>query len=197
MAALDFAGWRRWLLIGAAVLVGAVVLLIIDPSARLLLRVVGVVGTMLLLLSIVIMLLTFRKARRLSPWMLALSGTTSVVATSVFFALAGAPLPGAVLTLAVVAGALVGIGWSLTNLLFIDGEAVRARGNAWYLAVWGAALALPQLTMLLGGRTPDVLALVSFLGMGLAVGNSAGLLTRYHRARRLVRAAMPAAGGSR
>ncbi|WP_170263726.1 hypothetical protein [Blastochloris sulfoviridis] len=56
---------------------------------------------------------------------------------------------------------------------------------------------MPQLTLLLGGRTPYALALVSFLGMGLAVGNSAGLVTRYRRARHLVRAAAPAAGDSR
>ncbi|WP_170263727.1 hypothetical protein [Blastochloris sulfoviridis] len=118
-----------------ATLAGASVLLIIDPSAALLFRVVGVIGTTLFVLSIAIMLLTFRKARRLSPWMLVLSGAISVVATSVFFALTGTPLPGAVMMLAIVAGALIGIGWSLTNLLFVDGETVRARGNAWYLAV--------------------------------------------------------------
>ncbi|KAA5595979.1 hypothetical protein F1193_15940 [Blastochloris sulfoviridis] len=135
MPSFGLTGWRRWLLIGVATLAGASVLLIIDPSAALLFRVVGVIGTTLFVLSIAIMLLTFRKARRLSPWMLVLSGAISVVATSVFFALTGTPLPGAVMMLAIVAGALIGIGWSLTNLLFVDGETVRARGNAWYLAV--------------------------------------------------------------
>lgn len=196
MAFVMPSGWRRWFLIGVAALIGAFVLLAIDPSGALLFRIVGLIATALFVLSVVIMLLTFRNARRLSPWMLVLSGAISVVCTTFFFALAGAPLSGPVMLLAIAAGAMVGVAWSLTSILFIDGDVVRARGNVWYLAVWGFSLALTQVTALMGGRTPYAVAVVSFLGMGLAVGNSAGLLTRYRRARRLVHAAGAAARGT-
>jgi hypothetical protein len=173
----------RWLLIAVAVLVAAFTLLVLDPSGALLFRVVGIVGMALFALSVVTMLLTFRKARKLSPWSLAIGATVSVLCTWIFFALAGAPLSAVAIGLAVAAGAMVGVGWSLTNLLFIDGEAVRARGNIWFLAVWALSLLMTQAATLAGGQTPYAVALVSFLGMGLAVGNSLGLLARYVRAR--------------
>lgn len=185
--------WLRWLLITVAVLAAAFVLLVIDPSGALLFRVVGLIGMALFALSIVTMLLTFRKARKLSPWSLAIGAIVSVLCTWIFFALAGAPLSAAAILLAVAAGAMVGIGWSLTNLLFIDGEAIRARGNIWFLAVWALSLLMTQAATLAGGQTPYAVALVSFLGMGLAVGNSLGLLARYARAR----AAHPVSGERR
>lgn len=186
----------RWLLMAAAVLISAIALVVVDPSGALLFRAVGLAGMVLFALSVVIMLLTFRKARRLSPWMLLTSATISVVCTATFFALAGAPLSRLMIVLATGAGGTVGIGWSLTNLLFVDGGSVRARGNVWYLAVWGLSLALTQVAALAGGRTPYAVAVVSFIGMGVAVGNSLGLLLRYARARRLVRPAATATAGA-
>ena len=175
--------WLRWLLMAVAVLAVAFVLLVFDPSGALLFRVVGIVGMAMFALSVVMMLLTFRKARRLSPWSLAIGAIVSVLCTWIFFALAGAPLSAAAIGLGVAAGAMVGVGWSLTNLLFIDGETIRARGNIWFLAVWALTLLMTQAATLAGGQTPYAVALVSFLGMGLAVGNSLGLLARYVRAR--------------
>jgi hypothetical protein len=166
-----------------AVLAVAFVLLVFDPSGALLFRVVGLIGMAMFALSVVMMLLTFRQARKLSPWSLGIGAIVSVLCTWIFFALAGTPLSIAVIMLAVAAGAMVGVGWSLTNLLFIDGEVIRARGNIWFLAVWALSLLMTQAATLAGGQTPYAVALVSFLGMGLAVGNSLGLLARYVRAR--------------
>jgi hypothetical protein len=71
----------------------------------------------------------------------------------------------------------------MTNLLFVDpalsgAAGVRARGDLWFLAVWAATLLLPQLVAHAGARTPEMLTIVSFVGMGLAVGNSGGLMLR-------------------
>jgi hypothetical protein len=189
--------WLRWLLMAAAALIAAFVLLVIDPTAALLFRIVGLIGMALFALSIVTMLLTFRKARKLSPWSLLIGAVVSVLCTWLFFALAGAPLSAAAILLAVAAGAMVGVGWSLTNLLFIDGATIQARGNIWFLAVWAVSLLMTQAAALAGGKTPYAVALVSFLGMGLAVGNSFGLLARYARARRLLPASGSVAGEPR
>ena len=184
MARTPFPGWLIWALVGIATVSAMFVLLAIDLSGRLLLRWVGVIGTALFALSVAMMLLTFRKARRLSAWMLVLGAGASIVCTSVFFAVTRMPASSGVVVVAAGAGLLVGIGWSLTNLLFVDGADVRARGNLWFLAVWGVTLALPQLAGLTGGRTPYAVAVMSFVGMGLAVGNSLGLLARLRVARR-------------
>jgi hypothetical protein len=184
MARTPFPRWLIWALVGIAAVLAMFVLLAIDPSGRLLLRCIGVVGTALFALSVAMMLLTFRKARRLSAWMLVLGAGASVVCTGLFFAVTRTPASASVVVLAAGAGLLVGIGWSLTNLLFVDGADVRARGNLWFLAIWGVTLALPQLAGLTGGRTPYAVAVMSFVGMGLAVGNSLGLLARLRTARR-------------
>lgn len=189
--------WLRWVLICVAVLIAAFVLLVIDSSGALLFRVVGLIGMALFALSVVTMLLTFRKARKLSPWSLVIGAVVSVACTLIFFTLASVPLPITAILLAACAGAMVGVGWSLTNLLFIDAGMVRARGNIWFLAVWALTLLMTQGASLAGGKTPYAVALVSFLGMGLAVGNSLGLLARYARARRLTHAAISITGERR
>jgi hypothetical protein len=189
MARTTYSRWLSWALVGVGVLLAMFVLLAIDLSGRLLLRCIGLIGTTLFVLSVAMMLLTFRKARRLSAWMLVLGASVSLVCTSAFFALTGTSASAAAVVLAAAAGLMVGIGWSLTNLLFVDGADVRARGNLWFLAVWGVTLVLPQLAGLTGGRTPYAVAVMSFVGMGLAVGNSLGLQARLRTARRRARSA--------
>lgn len=53
----------RWLLRGLAVAIAAGILVLIDPTLRLLFRVASILGTVLFVVSVVVMLLTFRKAR--------------------------------------------------------------------------------------------------------------------------------------
>lgn len=175
---------KRMAIGGGGLAAGAAVLLIVDPSGRLLMRVVAVAGMAMFALSVILMLLTFRKARTVQPLMLVISAATSVMATLAFQWLAGTALGGATQGLAVAAGLMLGIGWSLTTLMFIDGDAVRMRGTLWYLLVWALTLLLSQGVALSGLRSPHTLALMAYVGMGLAVGNSAGLIVRALRARR-------------
>ena len=70
--------WLRWVLIGAGLLLAAFALLVADPSGALLLRIIGIAGMALFALSVVTMLLTFRKARKLAPWSLVIGAVVSV-----------------------------------------------------------------------------------------------------------------------
>ena len=184
----------RWVGLALALLALALGLLALDPTGRLLGRAVAFAGTALFILSIGAMLLTFRTAKRLSPAALCLGALVSVATTIGFHCWAGAPLGLPMLGLATLGGALAGIGWSMTSLLFVDpaetgAGAVRARGDLWFLAAWAATLFLPQVIAHAGARTPATLTLLSFLGMGLAIGNAAGLLLRGRAALRASRAA--------
>jgi hypothetical protein len=166
-----------------AVVVAGLALFALDPTGRLVARVVGMAGTALFILSIMTMLLTFRSAKRLSPLALAFGALVSIATTLGFYFWAGAPAAVLTLCLATFAGLLIGAGWSMTNLLFVDpahsgAAGVRARGDLWFLAVWAATLLLPQLVAHAGARTPEMLTILSFVGMGLAVGNSSGLILR-------------------
>ncbi|MDK9697974.1 MAG: hypothetical protein OEL76_16490 [Siculibacillus sp.] len=141
-------------------------------------RVVGLVCTALLVVSVLVTVLTFRRARAVRPAPLAIAIATSLVCTGFNLAFA-ARLPAAsTFVLAGGAGLLVGVAWSLTMLLFVDGEEVRGRGTLWYLVVWALTLAANQLTVLVTGRTPAIATILMLVGAGLAVANSAGLILR-------------------
>jgi hypothetical protein len=173
----------HWTGLALSVGVAGLALFALDPTGRLVVRAVGLAGTALFILSIITMLLTFRNAKRLSPLALAFSALVSMATTLGFYFLAGAPAAVLTLCLATLAGLLIGVGWSMTSLLFIDpalsaAAGVRARGDLWFLAVWAATLMLPQLVAHAGARTPEMLTILSFVGMGLAVGNSGGLMFR-------------------
>jgi len=173
----------RWLKIGAMLLAGALILFLFDRSGKLLFRIIGLLGTVLFGFSVIVMLLTFRKAKRLSPWMLALTAFISMFCTLLFFTLTASPLSKLVATIAACIGFAAGIGWSLRNLLFVDREIIQIRGTLWSLLIWAVSIAIPQLFGILGYRTPYTAALFSFFGMGLTVGNSLGLIKRYVNAR--------------
>lgn len=175
----------RWLIIGVSLLVGALILLLIDRSGKLLFRIAGLIGTVLFAVSVIVMLLTFRKAKRLSPWMLALTALISMVCTLFFFWMTGSPVS-KIIAAAACIGFAVGIGWSLSNLLFVDREIIQIRGTLWSLVVWALSIAIPQLFGILGYRTPYLAALFSFFGMGLTIGNSLGLIKRYVNTRSLI-----------
>lgn len=176
----------RWLILGVCLLAGALILLLMDRSGKLLFRAIGLLGTILFAFSVIVMLLTFRKARRLSPWMLALTAIISMVCTLFFFRMTASPLSGIEATAAAVFGFAIGIGWSLSNLLFIDREIIQVRGTLWSLLIWALSIAIPQLFGVLGYRTPYSAALFSFFGMGLSVGNSLGLIKRYVHTRSFI-----------
>ncbi|HRK25065.1 MAG TPA: hypothetical protein PLQ11_08950 [Beijerinckiaceae bacterium] len=176
---------KRWLLMGLVAAAAGVALLVIDPTAALLFRVVGLVGMALFALSIVVMLLTFRRARTLSAWALLFSALSSILCTGLMARFGGVSLATAMMVLSAVAGGLVGIAWALTNLLFVENETVRARGTLWFLAIWALTLLVPQAVALAGARTPQAMMILSFFGMGLALGNSLSLLVRRSLALRL------------
>lgn len=176
----------RWLIIGVSLLAGALILLLIDRSGKLLFRIAGLIGTVLFAVSVIVMLLTFRKAKRLSPWMLALTALISMACTLFFFWITGSPISKVAATIAACIGFAAGIGWSLSNLLFVDREIIQIRGTLWSLLIWAVSIAIPQLFGILGYRTPYLAALFSFFGMGLTMGNSLGLIKRYISARGLI-----------
>lgn len=175
----------RLLIAAGSLLSGALILFVLDRSGKLLFQAIGLLGTAFFAFSVILMLLTFRKARRLSLWVLAGSALISIVCTLLFYALAPAPLSTAMALTATTVGLGAGMVWSLSNLLFVDRENIQIRGTLWSLVVWAVSIAIPQLLGIFGYRSPVSAALFSFFGMGLAVGNTLGLSKRCSCARRI------------
>lgn len=174
------------LFIGLAVLalVGAVVALI---SPRLFFQLLSLAGIALLVLSALVMVVTFRKAKSVSPWSLSISIAVSLILALFYTMLSKGNASPGILILSLFCGALVGTGWGLTNSLFVDSGAIKSRGNAWYLLVWALLFATTQLLTLITGRPPTVGLILLFSGTGLVLGQSGLTLTRYFRLKSQIR----------
>jgi hypothetical protein len=157
-------------------------------------RLISVAGMAMLVLSIVTMVLTFRRAKAIEPVALLLSLAVSVIGTLVSLWFGGRLPPPSMSLAACLAGALIGVAWSLTTLLFIDNGQIRGRGTAWHLVIWGLTFAINQIGAIMFGHTPSAMTLLMLAGAGLTVGNTLGLLVRVRRVAAMVPAtAVPAA----
>jgi len=168
-------------LMACGVLVLLVVSLFFEQPLQIFFTLLSVAGTAMMLLSVVSMLLTFRRARTLAPLALLVSLGVSLFSTllSLWFA---ADLPSAgVLVLALVAGAGAGLGWSYTTLLYVDGDHVCGRGTAWYLLIWAASFAVNQLVASISSGDAGMAAVMMTVSAGLAAGNTLGLVLRVRR----------------
>ena len=145
-------------------------------------RILSLAGTALVVLSVAMMIVTFRKARALVPGALLVSLSTALVVCGVQLVVAAdrpAPVTG---FLALAAGTLLGAGWARTSTVFVDGDMVRSRGTAWYLAVWAGTFLLNQLMALSAGGSPATGLSVLLVGTGIATGNTGVQLLRFRQA---------------
>lgn len=168
-------------LMGGGVLAMLAVSLFFEQPLQVFFTLLSVASTAMMLVSVVSMLLTFRRARTLAPLALMVSLGVSLFSTllSLWFA---ADLPSAgVLVLALVAGAGAGLGWSYTTLLYVDGDHVCGRGTAWYLLIWAASFAVNQLVASMSSGDAGVAAVMMTVSAGLAAGNTLGLVLRVRR----------------
>lgn len=169
--------WSGILKKAVPVALGAGVLfLFFRPLFFLLLQIAGLA---MMALSAAVMVVTFRKAKAVSPRSLLISISMSIL-SAVIVVIVSKAIPSAGLTmLGMTVGGTVGGGWALTTRVFAEDGKVRSRGSGWYLAVWVMSLMLTQGIPMLTGRTPAAALVVLFLGTGIVLGNSSVMLARW------------------
>jgi hypothetical protein len=160
-------------------------------------RLISIGGTAMLILSVVMMVLTFRKAKTIEPVALLLALAISVVGTLFSLWFGGRPPATSMVLAAIVAGSLIGVGWSLTTLLFIDNAEIRGRGTAWYLVIWGLTFAMNQIGALIFGHIPSAMTLLMLASAGLTAGNTLGLVVRVQRVATTISPTAPLAAALR
>lgn len=174
-------------MLAAALAVLAVISLFFASPLQTFFRLISIAGTAMLILSVVMMVLTFRKARTIEPVALLLALGISIFGTLISLWFGGRTPATSMLLAALLAGSLIGVAWSLTTLLFIDNTEIRGRGTAWYLVIWGLTFAMNQIGGLVFGHVPSAMTLLMLAGVGLTVGNTLGLVVRVQRVSVLVR----------
>lgn len=155
----------------------ALILLLIAPRVFFLFVSLG--GIALLLVSALVMVATFRKAKSISPRSLLIGMALSLLIALLYPALTRSSPEASLPMSGLLFGGLIGIGWGLTSSVFIDQGTIRSRGSAWYLVAWALTLAVPQGLALLSGRPPTLALLLMYSGTGLVLGQSGLTLVRY------------------
>jgi hypothetical protein len=176
------------LAVGGVVALGLISLASSNPLAAFF-RYLSWAGTGMLLFSVFMMILTFRRARAVEPPALLVSLVTCLLSTFVSLGFSHSLPSWRAALIAFAAGGLLGAAWSLTTLLFVDGSSLRMRGTAWYLGVWALTLALNQILATASGHAPVVATALTLIGVGVAVGNTLGLITRAKQAEALIKTA--------
>lgn len=165
-----------------------------DNPAGTFFRVLSLLGTGLLLMSVAMMIVTFRKAKAVVPGALIVSLATTLATLGVQLLISSARPDAAIGGLVFLSGLLVGQGWSRTTLFFIDGDTVRSRGTAWYLAVWAVTFLINQVLRQFSGGVPAVGMFALLFATGIAAGNITGQLLRYRRATKMIAGSATTAG---
>ena len=160
----------------------ALVLLLLSPG--LFFRLLSVGGTVMMVVSVLAMVRTARKAKAVTSRALVVSMAVSLLSAIVYSAVLGLHLGPGVWFGALFCGALVGTGWALTARLRLEGGIVKRDGGWLYLAVWGLLFALSQLFVAATGRAPALAMLPLLLGTGVVVGQSTMLLWGCRRLRK-------------
>lgn len=168
-------------MLAAALAVLALISLFFESPLQTFFRLISIAGTAMLILSVVMMVLTFRKAKTIEPFALLLALGISIFGTLISLWFGGRTPATSMLLAALLAGSLIGVAWSLTTLLFIDNTEIRGRGTAWYLVIWGLTFAMNQIGGLVFGHVPSAMTLLMLAGVGLNVGNTLGLVVRVQR----------------
>jgi len=148
-----------------------------------LLKIASILGIVLLLFSVLIMLLTYRKAKKISPLSLILSMLISLTSLLIYTELLHVRLPLLFWVVALAGGVLVGIGWSLTSRLVRVQGLIKSQGDIWYLVVWALVFALNQLVVIITGRPVQVAMVMLLASTGLVMGNSSSILVRFYHMR--------------
>lgn len=144
-------------------------------------KILSLAGTGMLLLSVLMMILTFRKVSTVKPGALLVSLSITLLTLSVQMLVSPVLPPMAVGLLAFTAGGMIGFGWSRTRLFFVDANQIRCRGTAWYLAVWAGTFALNQLMGSLASGAPAAVAGSLLVGSGIVLGSTCEQLLRWRR----------------
>jgi len=135
-------------------------------------RIISLLSIGLTVVLIIVMLLTFRKERRIGAFSLLISAGLSLIMLPAFILLSGARLRLLIGLPLLAIGLLVGTLRGFATRLYHRGGHVVGKRSLWFLAGWGLSLVLAQLLSLAGST---ILASVGLMPMYLSTGTQIGI----------------------
>jgi hypothetical protein len=135
-------------------------------------RLISLLSIGLTVVLIIVMLLTFRKERRIGAFSLLISIFLSLIMLPVFIGLSGARLNLLIGLPLLIIGLLIGTLRGFATRLTYKGGHVVGKHSLWFLAGWGVSLVLAQLLALAGST---ILASVGLMPIYLSTGTQIGI----------------------
>jgi hypothetical protein len=133
----------------------------------------------LFIASVALLILTFRKPRKVSVLSLIITIAVSLITLVIFSSLIKYEPPPWLWLLMFAIGTAVGWFWARTTKVFVQGNQVMSRNSIWYLVVWGAIFALNQLIIIVTKRPPDIAMAMLIISSATIWGINGNVMRRY------------------
>lgn len=146
-------------------------------------KVVSVFLLVVFMLSVTLLILTFRKPRKVSIVSQLITIAISLTCLLIFSLLINYYPPVWLWLLMVMTGAGLGIVWSRSTRVFIHGQTVMSQNSIWYLVVWGGLFALNQMIIIVTNRPPAIAMAMLIMSTAVVWGTNGSIMVRYVRLR--------------
>jgi hypothetical protein len=149
----------------------------------LLMKALSVIFLVIFVLSVALLVLTFRRPKKVSIGSIILVVAISLVTLVVYSALINYHPSLTLLVLMGVAGLVVGGLWSQATQVYLQDGKVMSRNSIWYLVVWGGIFALTQLISVATSRPPMVIMALLIMSTASVIGMNTMIMKRYFAVR--------------
>ena len=161
----------------------------------LVMKAISVIFLIVFVVSVALLVLTFRKPKKVSILSLLLVILISIITLAVFSFLVNYQPSLLLLALTVLAGLFIGVVWSQATHVYVENGKVMSRNSIWYLLVWGGIFALTQLVSVMTNRPPSVIMALLIVSTGTVIGMNGMIMKRYFSIRARAQATLAAGTG--
>jgi len=144
-------------------------------------KLISIVMMIVFILSILMLVLTFRKPKKISLPSLAITLGISLLSMVVFSAIIGYSPSFGVWLLMALMGGTIGYFWAKTTNVYIESGQVKSQNSIWYIVVWGAVFALTQLITIVTNRPPPIAMAMLVMSTFIIWGTNGNIIRRYFR----------------
>jgi len=148
-----------------------------------LLKIVSIVLMIVFIASVALLILTFRKPKKVSILSLLIAIAISLITLIIFASLTRYNPPLWLWFLMAILGIAIGWFWARTTRVYIKGDQVFSRNSIWYLVVWGGIFVLNQLIIIITNRPPDITMALLIISTAIVWGTNGNIMMRYLQAR--------------
>jgi hypothetical protein len=145
----------------------------------LIMKTISIIFLIVFVFSVVLLIFTFRKPKKVSIPSLILAMLISLISLTVFSFFVKYR-PSILLLIAMgLAGLFIGIVWSKSTHVYVENGKVMSRNSIWYLVVWGGVFALTQLISIVTKRPPSIAMALLVMSTGSIIGMNGRIIGKY------------------